>query len=198
LLQLVAKGLLTDLKEQFEEARVWAVVKHMTARAGTVVAELNPVVTRKTDVDHLRDPEFHLAALRFREARLLHSVAARLRGLMREGRDPFTAVNECQDHLVKLAEAYSERIILESFHQRIERAHKEIVRRSMRSLCSLYALSCIENDRAWFMESGYLEPVKSKAIRRELNEACNRHAELAITYIDGWGIPTRYMPDMTT
>jgi acyl-CoA oxidase len=197
LLQLVAKGLLTDLKEQFEEARVWAVVKHMTARAGTAVAELNPVITRKTDVDHLRDPEFHSNALQFRENRLLHSVAARLRALMRAGLDAFDAVNECQDHLVKLAEAYAELIVLESFQHRIARAQKETVRRSMANLCSLYALSCIENDRAWFLESGYLEPVKSKAIRRELNQACNRHAELAVAYIDGWGIPERYMPDMS-
>ncbi len=197
LLQLVAKGLLTDFREQFEELRIWAVLRHLTARAGTAVAELNPVVTRKTDSEHLRDPEFHIGALRFREARLLHSVAARLRGLIREGTAPFDAVNEVQDHLVKLAEAYGERILLESFQQRILRTPVQAVRDSMSSLCALYALSCIENDRGWFLESGYLEPAKSKAIRRELNDACSRHAEIALTYIDGWGIPDRFIPDMS-
>jgi acyl-CoA oxidase len=194
LLQLVAKGLLTDLREQFEEMRVRAVLRHLTARASTAVAELNPVITRKTDVEHLRDPDFHISALRFREARLLHSVAARMRQLIGDGRDSFDAVNEVQDHMVKLAEAYGERLVLESFQKRVARAQNEGVRSSMASLCALYGLSCIEADRAWFMESGYLEPAKSKAIRREVNDACTKHAVAAITYIDGWNIPDRYVP----
>ena len=56
------------------------------------------------------------------------------------------------------------------------------------------ALSCIEQDKGWFLESGYLEPVKSKAIRRELNEICARQSALALTYVEGWGIPERYFP----
>jgi acyl-CoA oxidase len=194
LMQLVAKGLLTDLREQFEEMRVRAVLRHLTVRASTAVAELNPVITRKTDVDHLRDPEFHLNALKYREARLLHTVAGRIRRMIGDGRDSFDAINDVQDHLVKLAEAYGERIALESFQDRVHRAQNDSVRASMTSLCGLYALACIEADRAWFMESGYIEPGKSKAIRRELSEACVRQASAALTYVDGWGIPDRYAP----
>ncbi|HEY0809457.1 MAG TPA: acyl-CoA dehydrogenase [Longimicrobiales bacterium] len=194
LLQLVAKGLLTELKEQFEEMRIWAAVRQVTARASTAVAELNPVITRKTDVEHLRDPAFHGNALRFREARLLHSVAARLRALINDGMDSFEAVNECQDHLVKLAEAYAERLVLESFHERIAHFHDGGTHASMNELCALYALSCIENDRGWFLESGYIEPGKSKAIRRVLNDSCTRLAEWAEVFIDGWSIPDRFLP----
>ena len=196
LLQLVAKGLLTDLREQFEEMRVRAVLRHLTARASTVVAELNPVITRKTDVEHLRDPDFHMNALKYREARLLHTVAARMRRLIGEGRDSFDAVNEVQDHLVKLAEAYAERIVLESFQERVRRAQNELVQSSMAGLCGLYALSCIDADRAWFMESGYIEAGKSKAIRREFTEACVKQASAAVTYVDAWGIPERYVPSL--
>jgi acyl-CoA oxidase len=56
-------------------------------------------------------------------------------------------------------------------------------------------LTCIENDRGWFLESGYLEPVKSKAIRAELNEMCSRMSETAVLLVDGWGIPDRFLPD---
>ena len=196
LLQLVSKGLLTELKEQFEEARIWAAVRHLTSRAGTAVSELNPLITRKTDIDHLRDPEFHTNALRFREARLLHSVAARVRSLIGDGRDSFDAVNEVQDHLVKLAEAHAERIVLESFQKRIDRTTELTTKTAMSALCGLFALSCIENDRGWFLESGYIEPVKSKAIRRELNDACSRHAKVVLTYVDAWGIPDRFLPDI--
>ncbi|HEX6064808.1 MAG TPA: acyl-CoA dehydrogenase, partial [Longimicrobiales bacterium] len=178
---------------QFEELRIWAAIKHLTGRASTAVTELNPVVTRKTDVEHLRDPDFHANALRFREARLLHTAAARLRALLSSGRDSFEAVNEVQDHLVKLAEAYGERIALESFQERVAAVRNNAVRESMSNLCALYALSCIESDRGWFMESGYLEPVKSKAIRAELNAACTRAAESAILLVEGWGIPESYL-----
>src|SRR5690606_18386935 len=153
LLQLVARGLLTGYRAQFQEMRVWAVVRYVTARATTRVAELNPVITRKTDADHLQDPEFHANALRYRESRLLHTLAARMRSLISEGRDSFDAVNECQDHMVKLAHAYSERIVLESFQQRVERARDEHVRECMNSLCAVYALDCIERDKGWFLES---------------------------------------------
>ncbi len=192
--QLVARGLITDLRGQFEEMRVWAAVRYFTSRATTAVTELNPVITRKTDPEHLHDPDFHANALRYREARLLHRVAARLRKLISNGTDSFDAVNQVQDHLVKLADAYAERIALESFQQRVQRARNERVRDNMRALCGLYALSCIENDKGWFLESGYLEPAKSKAIRNELNDACARHADIVMAYIEGWGIPDRFFP----
>ena len=196
LLQLVAKGLLTELKEQFEELRIWTAVRQLTARASTAVAELNPMITRKTDVEHLRDPGFHANALRYREARLLHRVAGRLRRLLADDMDSFDAFNEVQDHVVKLAEAHAERILLESFQARIEKCTDENVRRSMNDLCAAFALSCIETDRAWFLEAGYLEAGKSKAIRTELSALCANLAGSAVTFTDGWGIPDRFLPEL--
>jgi acyl-CoA oxidase len=192
--QLVARGLLTELREQFEEMRIWAAVRHVTARAGTAVTELNPVITRKVDDEHLRDPEFHAAALRYREERLLRSVAARLRRMISDGRDSFDAANECQDHLIKLGEAHADRISYESFQGRINRCSDNSLRDAMSRLCALYALATIENDRAWYLESGYLETVKSKAIRTLVIQLCDELHESAPILTDGWGIPERYLP----
>jgi acyl-CoA oxidase len=190
--QLVGKGLLTELREQFEEMRMWAAVKHVTSRAGTAVAELNPVITRKTDEEHLRDPEFHAAALKYREARLLRSVATRLRALIADGEDSFEAVNKCQDHLIMLAQAHAERIALESMHARIPNSGS--LKELMDALSAVYALSTIESDRGWFLESGYIEAAKSKAIRSLLTKLCGELHELAPSIVDGWGIPARYLP----
>lgn len=194
LLQLVARGLLTDLREQFEEMRVWAAVRHVTARASSAVLELNPVITRKTDEEHLRDPEFHAAALRYREERLLRSVAGRLRRLVAEGSDPFDAANDCQDHLIKLGEAHAERIALESFQQRISRCRVGAVQQTTALLCALYALHVIESDRGWYLECGYLEPVKSKAIRNTITKLCRELLDDVGLLTDAWGIPERYLP----
>ncbi|MDT8342717.1 MAG: acyl-CoA dehydrogenase family protein, partial [Longimicrobiales bacterium] len=100
LLQLTAKSLLTQYREEMGDLSVLGFVRHVAERAGTRVSELNPVVTRRTDPDHLRDPDFHAAALRYREERLLASVARRLRSRLDDGQDPFQAFNACQDHLV--------------------------------------------------------------------------------------------------
>lgn len=195
LAQLVAKGLLTELKEQFEEMRALALIREVTARAGTAVAELNPVITRKTDEDHLLDPDFHAGAFRYRENRLLRSVAARLRHRLGEGVDPFDAVNECQDHMIKLAEAHTDRLALESFQARLETSEGAI-RPLMERLCALFALSTIERDRGWFLECGYIEGVKSKAVRTLMARLCRELAEYAVLFTDGWGIPERYLPDI--
>lgn len=194
--QLVAKGLLTELREQFEEMRIWAAVRHVSARAGTVVAEMNPVMTRRTDDAHLRDPDFQAAALAYREARLLRSVAGRLRRLLADGRDSFDAVNECQDHFIKLADAHADRITLDSFQSRVKRASDPAIHAVLSRLCVLYGLATIEADRAWFLESGYLEPIKSKAIRTQVGRLCRELHDQAGVLTDGWGIPVRYLPDI--
>ncbi|MGQ0562503.1 MAG: acyl-CoA dehydrogenase family protein [Gemmatimonadota bacterium] len=196
LLQLVARGLLTELREQFEEMRIWAAVRHVTARASSAMAELNPVITRKTDEEHLRDPEFHAASLRYREERLLRSAAARLRRLIAEGRDAFDAANECQEHLMKLGEAYTDRIAYESFQARIGKCGDLTLKAAMIRLCALFALATIEADRGWFLESGYLEAVKSKAIRTQVIKLADELHEHAVALTGGWGIPIRYLPDL--
>ena len=187
--QLVAKGLLSDYREQFGELRVWTVIKFVTARASTAVTEQNPIIKRKTDREHLRDPEFHEAALRFREQRLLSSVARRLKAQLDDGVDSFAAMNACQTHLLSLAHAHAERVTLESFHVRIKRCEDESVRGLLEQLAALFALAALERDRAWFLESDYVEVGKSKAIRREVIDLCAELTPYALTLIDGFGIP---------
>jgi acyl-CoA oxidase len=195
--QLVARGLLTELRAQFEEMRIWAVVRHVTTRAGTAVTELNPVITRKTDEEHLRDPDFHLGALRYREDRLLRSVAARLRRLIADKRDSFDAANVVQVHLIKLGQAHADRLALESFHARIKKNSAHALRDAMTKLSALYALSTIEADRGWYLESGYIEAGKSKAIRTLVTKLCEELNEDAQLLTDGWGIPERYLPGIS-
>ena len=44
-------------------------------------------------------------------------------------------------------------------------------------------------DRAWFLESDYLETGKSKAVRREVIELSAELAPHAVTLVQGFGIP---------
>mmetsp|Transcript_817 Transcript_817/g.2475 ORF Transcript_817/g.2475 Transcript_817/m.2475 type:complete len:143 (+) Transcript_817:1832-2260(+) len=75
---------------------------------------VNPLVSHETDVRHLRDPGFQIRTLRYRTGRLLHTVASRLqKHRMRLG--AFEAWNHCLNHLLALANAYVESVMLEKF-----------------------------------------------------------------------------------
>jgi acyl-CoA oxidase len=189
LLQLAAKSLLTQFREEMGDLRLMGWVRYAAERAGTRVTELNPVSTRRTDPDHLRDPEFHLAAFWYREERLLVSAARRLQARLEDGMDPFHAFNECQDHLVTLGIAHTERILLEAFQDAVTRAPTPGASEALRELCVLYALERLESDRAWFLEAGYLDPPKSRAIRAQVSEICSEIREVALDLVDAWGIP---------
>jgi len=192
LLQLVAKSLITGLREQFGEMRVWRLVRYVTARATTAVAEKNPIATRRTDPDHLRDPDFHDAALRFRENHLLNTLARRLKARIDRGATPVEAMNDCQDHSISLAIAHVERVVHEHFRRRLEACSDEALKTVLERLRALYALDRLESDRGWFLESGYFEPGKAKAIRSEVSALCRELESDALALVEAFGIPPRF------
>jgi acyl-CoA oxidase len=193
LLQLVAKGLLTEYSEQFGELRLWSTARYLTGRAAAAVADLNPIAPRRTDEDHLRDPDFHLAAFRYREDRLLATLARRLKRRIDDGEDSFTAFNACQDHAVALANAHAERVIFERFRDAVTRADG-VNRRALEPLAALFALSRIEVDIGWFLEKGYIEGGKSRAIRIQVNRLCQQIRPDAVALVDAFGIPDALLP----
>ena len=189
LLQLVAKGLLTRYRHQFTDMRLGGLVRYLASRAGHALAEINPVFPRRTDEEHLRNPEFHLHALRYREERLLTTAAGRLKARIDQGLDSFEALNQCQDHLVTLALAYVERIVLERFQAALTELEDESLRPVLGRLYDLWALWRIEQDRGWFLENGYLEGAKAKAIRTLVNSLLAEIRPDALGLVEAFGIP---------
>ncbi|MGH7448261.1 MAG: acyl-CoA dehydrogenase, partial [Longimicrobiales bacterium] len=189
LYQLVARGRLTEYRDQFGELRLWNVARHIAARAATRVTELNPIVTRRTDTDHLFDPEFHAAALRYRDDRLTASLARRLKQRLDAGMDSFLALNECQDHAVAVGRAFAERFVHEQLQQGVAACPDPDCRRILERLAALYALSRLEAGAAWYLEAGYIEAAKSRAIRSALNELCREIRPSAPAITAAFGIP---------
>lgn len=189
LLQLVARGLLTEYKQQFSDMNFLGVVKIIADRAATAISELNPVVTRMTDESHLLDPEFHRAAFEYRENRLLVTVARRIKRRLDEGEDAFVAFTECQDHLINLAKAHVERVILQQFRQGIEAVEDDDLGTVLDRLCALFALSRMERDKGWFLENGYIEGGKAKAIRGQVERLCVRLRPDAAALVEAFAIP---------
>jgi len=194
LYQLVAKGLLTRYRDEMGDLSLRGALRYLGERAETSVTELNPVQTRRTDPEHLRDVDFHLAALRYREERMLRSAARRMRARLRDGMDSFDAVNEVQSHLVALAKAHVERVVAETFARATSDAPAGRIQEALERLRALNALSRIEADRGWFLESGYIEGSKSRAIRSEVEALCRQVAQDSELLTAGFGIPDALMP----
>src|SRR5690606_11424580 len=110
-------------------------------QAKTTLTERNPLIVRTTDEQHLRDSEFHLNAFRYRERNILTSAARRLKRHIDDGMDSFDAFNVCQNHLVQVAFAYIERIILEQFVAQVADTKDPSCRAILQKLCQLYALN---------------------------------------------------------
>jgi acyl-CoA oxidase len=196
LYQLVAKGLLSRFRDEMGDMTLKGAVRYLAERAETALSELNPVATRWTDEEHLLDPEFHGAALAYREERLLRSAATRMRARLEDGMDSFQAVLECQDHLVALARAHVERVILQELGDAVARAPNPAFSEVLASAAALFALAAIERDRGWFLESGYLEPPKSRAVRAQVAVLCAEVRDHAPVLVDGFGIPDALLPEM--
>jgi len=195
LYQLVAKGLLSRFRDEMGDLTLRRAVRYLADRAEAAVAQLNPVVTRRTDEGHLLDPSFHRAALVYREERLLRSAAQRIRARLEEGMDSFQAVTEVQDHLVTLARAHVERLLLDRFRDAVARAPTPGLSEGLASVAALYALERIEHDRGWFLECGYVEPNKARAIRTRVTALCAEVRELSGALVEGFGIPDALLPD---
>jgi acyl-CoA oxidase len=103
----------------------------------------------------------------------------RLRRGVDRGEDAFEVFIRCEDHVVALALAASERRLFDAFATSIEKARAD-VRPVLGALCDLYALSVIERERGWFLEHRRLSAARSKAITARVGALCEQLAPDAL------------------
>ncbi len=204
LLQLVAKGLLTDYASEFGELDQIGMVRFVAATAVETVLERTSARTLlerlrgvvpggrdggEDDDAGLLDPDHQLELLVWREEHTLASVARRLKRGMDSGADPAEVFSLCQDHVIAAARAHAERIVLEAFLDKLASVEDGPNREALALLCDLFALSCVESDRGWFLEHGRLSKERSKAVTRRVGELCRRVRPLAGELVDALAVP---------
>jgi acyl-CoA oxidase len=202
LLQLVAKGLLTDYRESFGKLDPLGTARFVAAQAVEIAVEkaaLRPLIERLRDVvpnrndaadpdAGLRDDAYHSGMLRYREEHLLSGVARRLKAGIDAGDDPFDVFNRCQDHVIAAGRAHVDRIVLEAFQSAVRNAPDEL-RPLLQDVYDLHALATIEAERAWYLEHGRLSPGRSKAITALVNDLCAVVRPAAVELVDAFGVP---------
>lgn len=189
LMQLVAKAVLSEFRKEFHEDGNMAILRYLAGRVTTAITELNPFIIRNTDKSHLLSTEFHLSAVRFRERRTLYSLANRMQAHIKEGLSSYEVLLKCQTHLLALAEAYVERLVLEQFVKVVENLDDSLAKNALNDLYILFALSTIEQHKGWYLENDFLSGSKSKAIRSVIDEWCGKVREKAAIYVGAFGIP---------
>ena len=189
LMQLVAKSRLTEFKQEFANVNLFGAINYVTEQAKTSLTEKNPFTVRNTSEEHLLDPEFQLQAFRYRERDILVSAAKRLKRHISEGMDSFDAFNVAQHHLVNVGFAYVERVILEKFVEQVEQTKDAGCKTVLKKLCDLFALSQIDKNKGWYLEQDYMAGVKTKAIRKLMNQLCWDVRQEAVPLVDAFKIP---------
>ena len=198
LLQLVAKHLLTSYNDDIKSMSPFEWVRFATNYAGGRVSRrtaAGQIMQRILDNREDNDVEGSLfnrgtQAKMFedREEYLLSSLARRLQRRAKT-MSPFDAFNSVQDHVMHLARAHTDRVVLEAFIAGVESCEDPEARRILELVCDLYALTVIEADKAFFLEHRLLSTERARAVNNGINERCRNLRPYAEVLVDAFAIP---------
>lgn len=198
LLQLVAKELLTSYAQEvtgldpvgmvkFAASTVAETVKERTAAAQLIQRLID---ARSRDDDHnLLDRGTQLDLFEDREQHVIETAARRLRRAGNDKGAAFAAFNAAQDHVVKIGQVHIDRVVLEAFTAGIARTEDDAAADVLRDVCSLYALTIIERDKAWFMEHNRISDTRAKAVTTEVNALLEKLRPHTLALVEGLGVP---------
>lgn len=189
LLQLVAKSLLTDFNQEFNNGGFMAVARHILKRVETRATNLNPIFTGNTNSKHIQSTEFMVNAMQFRAQKLLFSLSDRLRNFIRKKLSPNEIFLRTQTHMVLLAKAWVEEYIFDEFRKKIESLKESAEKESLLLQLKIFGLNAIQEDKGFFLENDFLSGEKSKAIRKVLVSLYRQERPMAAEFVNAFGIP---------
>ncbi|MCK0160740.1 acyl-CoA dehydrogenase [Allomuricauda sp. F6463D] len=189
LLQLAAKGILSDFRAEFNSAGFASVLKLLQTQLTDKLTAINPLYSNKVDAEHLYNPKFHKHAFSYRTRRLTYTLAMRIRNYMKKGIPSYQAFLKVQTHLLALGKAYSVELAYTIFCDKYENISDLKYKALMEKTGCLYALDQINSDARWYLEQGYIGNTKSKAIRQRVERLSTELRPHIEVLVDGFGIP---------
>ena len=199
LMMLVARGLLTDYRDQFGELNPRELVMYVAEQAVETVVErlsarkiaqvIADVVPGGDETGDLLERENQLELFRWREGHITASVAQRFKRGLDDGFDPFEVFRAVQNHAVAAARAHIELVVLEAFARAVDACDDGPMKDALGRLCDLHALHQIELDRGYLQEHGRLTGPRCKAVTRAVNRLCDEVRGDGGALVDAFGIP---------
>lgn len=204
LLQLVAKGLLTQFQETFEDNSPLAMIAFASRFTASSILEKTPAagliarLKSRAPSDDQDEAELNrgrqLTLFVDREKHLLEGAALRLcKATKAEPDVAFRIFNNAQDHLLAAAEAHIDRVLLEALGQAVEACKPGPAKELLDSVTDLFALSTVERHRGWYLVHGRLTSTGSKAVIRSVGVLCKDLAPQARTLVDAFAIPDAWL-----
>ena len=188
LMQLVAKNLLGELKDQLEEMNPGRIARFFVHQR--LKALKKRFIDLTSERASLLSPEQQLAHFRFRESTLLLQAGAAFRRLTRQKKlDAYTAFTRLQPELLELAEAYAERQVLEGCLEAVAGVPDKTLQEPLRKLADLFALYHLEKHKGWFLENGFMAGKRARAISGHVTRLCEEVRRDAVALVDAFGIP---------
>jgi len=197
LLQLAAKGLLTDYQAMWGDLDVPGMVGKIAGQVGERIVERTTGragIQRLIDAASGRDDESATDSLPWAvsmfEQRADHVLATLGNRLRKASKDnAFELFNRAQDHVLLAARAHIDRCVLEDAVEAQQDMPDGAAKELLERVLILYALSSIEQDKAWFIEHGRLSTGRSRAVTAAVNSLCGELRPQVTTLVDALGIP---------
>ena len=99
--------------------------------------------------------------------------------------------------MLQIAFAYLDRVILEEFQKQIDIADNSL-KEVLTKLYNLFALNKLQENKGWYLEEGYMEGVKTKAIRRLVSQLCWEIRQDAVPLVEAFNIPESCLAPIVT
>ncbi len=193
LMQLVAKSLLTEFKQDFNEGGFMAIARYVLKRVENKLVDLNIYTVRNTNAEHILSHEFLKSAFEYREKKLLFGLSNRMQSFMKKKVNPNEIFLRVQTHMVSLAHAHIEHFTYNEFRKIIEKTDAPKEKMALKLLLQTFALDAIWEDRGWYLENDMISGEKSKAIRKILTNLYKQIRPKAGQYVDSFGIPDQLL-----
>lgn len=113
----------------------------------------------------------------------------RLRKRVAATKDAHGAMLEVQEHMIAAARAYVDHLAMAWFTESVAKLEEGDTKAWLVRLGDLHALSRLEEEAAWYLEDGYWEPSKARAVRKEVEALMGEVAPAARGLVDAFGIP---------
>lgn len=189
LMQLVAKGLLTEFKESFNDDAFMSTMKYIGGKIGFTFSEYNFLSARNTSSSHLLDDDFISDTLRYREKKHLLTLADRMNAYHKKDVNPHEAFLKSQVHMVDAAKAYIERLVYRNMKDRLNTINDSSEKTVLETICRFYGLTIIMDNRNFYLESDYMDGSKTKALRRVYSEQMAKVTAMSSDIIKAFRLP---------
>lgn len=166
LMNLFAKNELSGYARAFQQDLALSMLRQLRSLAEKNIVEKNPIVAGKTDEKHLRSSDYHVRAMKLRADSLLSSAARRIKKRTDDGMDPFHAFSEIGDHIQALAKARIEYEIVKTTAAWMDELEPGDNRDVLEKCRQLTALDFLYQSRTFYLENGFMDSGKARAIRK--------------------------------